>query len=919
MVILRSNRNTNAHSSNAYQANQSANSSDSDSSSHLSGASDSEYSDQLSLSSEEPLNRPPKRQRLHSVSAADTQSHASRLSEASDHSDMEDFIAQESELEYEADSESELESLADESQAQSHASATEGHSLPSELLGSDEEGDEEDDEFVRAFANRLMIEVDMPTVSERQELEGVYGKPLAKEIWGYVLNHVDRATDNIVREYLRMTQEVTELGKEEHMPPVNYFNVVCQAQKTLDKIQKMPRFSEKIRSLGQSEAELTEQDYHHIQTRFGEPTADRARRITRLAAREAAAQAEQATDRHTLELDLKALKSLIHALANFNEVLSEAKIALMEERMKQKVGVTPIPGTSASLIKLDGSLGLEDLIVSKSVEDEIKKIVDRVANHDSYKQSNIPMVNGLLLSGPPGTGKTHSARIIASLVTRTVNDKNTPENQKEVTFIECNGADFTGPHYGEGVQQVNRIMQAARSRSTEELPAFLFIDEFDALAAKRSNDGDREDNKTLNALLGALDGLVQDRHVVLIAATNHVDKLDAAILRPGRIDMTLALEKPDSEQRLKLLNLFEKKYILEHERPETNILKDLSDPRYTQGYTGAELKELTIKMMGDRIYQANQGQAVNPKIEMDNYLDAMKLVQPSNTTPFPDSVKVFNHTGEEKQLPTLDEPLFDKKDSQALKEILNDYFNQDLNNPFQIKPPNKLFLQTNSSRKMTLAHAIAGTTQRPVIFADVRRMESKWLGQSTKNMDNLLEAADNFHIKPAVLILDNLDTLVESHQWGINQQMLSQLSKHLNHPEGLGHLMVIGLSQQKPDQTGPLAQLFSHKLTLKNPDAETRQQVLEQKISQEAHLFQPIDTKTLAQKGKDFDYDTLNNWINAAKKIANKRFKNSPHPNNLNPMQLPEALKVKTSDFLESFEVIQNESTRSHAYASMYT
>jgi len=212
----------------------------------------------------------------------------------------------------------------------------------------------------------------------------------------------------------------------------------------------------------------------------------------------------------------------------------------------------------------------KDVAGIDSEKQELSEIVDFLKNKDKYKALGARVPRGVLLSGQPGTGKTLLARAIAG--------------EANVPFFAASGSDFSGIIVGLGVAKIKEIFEMAKRNA----PCILFIDEIDAIGQKRSthsyNDQDRE--QTLNQLLIEMDGFANDTGIIVIGATNRVDMLDAALLRPGRFDRQVYIELPDMAGRREILDLYAKKV----EMGETVNLQDLA--RGTTGFSGADLENL---------------------------------------------------------------------------------------------------------------------------------------------------------------------------------------------------------------------------------------------------------------------------------------------------------------------------------------
>ena len=201
---------------------------------------------------------------------------------------------------------------------------------------------------------------------------------------------------------------------------------------------------------------------------------------------------------------------------------------------------------------------------------ELMEIVEFLRNQPKFKALGARVPRGVLLSGEPGTGKTLLARAVAG--------------EANVPFFATSGSDFSGIIVGLGVAKIKEIFELAKRNA----PCILFIDEIDAIGQSRSkhslNDNDRE--QTLNQLLIEMDGFSNDTGIIVIAATNRPDMLDAALLRPGRFDRQINIELPNLEGRRAILDLHAKKFKI----GETVDMMDVA--RGTTGFSGADLENL---------------------------------------------------------------------------------------------------------------------------------------------------------------------------------------------------------------------------------------------------------------------------------------------------------------------------------------
>ena len=213
----------------------------------------------------------------------------------------------------------------------------------------------------------------------------------------------------------------------------------------------------------------------------------------------------------------------------------------------------------------------EDVEGIDSAKEELEEIVDFLKNPDKYYGSGARIPRGALLAGAPGTGKTLLARAIAG--------------ESSVPFIQCSAASFIEMFVGVGAKRVRELFQQAR----ENQPCIIFIDEIDAVGKKRgggnipSND---EREQTINQLLTEMDGFDNDTGIVVIAATNRVDILDDALLRPGRFDRKIQVSLPSVQGRKKILGVHARDKNLDETVDLVSIAKQ------TTGFSGAELANL---------------------------------------------------------------------------------------------------------------------------------------------------------------------------------------------------------------------------------------------------------------------------------------------------------------------------------------
>ncbi|MBE6505722.1 MAG: AAA family ATPase [Methanobrevibacter millerae] len=256
------------------------------------------------------------------------------------------------------------------------------------------------------------------------------------------------------------------------------------------------------------------------------------------------------------------------------KVVAGARVSLNQETLtvvevlpsKKEADIMAMEIEEKPDIDYDDIGGLENAIV------EVKETVELpIKKPELFKEIGIDPPKGILLYGPPGTGKTLLAKAVA--------------NQTDSTFIKLVASEFVNKFLGEGARYVRQVFELAK----EKAPAIIFIDEIDAIGAKRTHESqgaDREVQRTLMQLLSELDGFESRGNVGIIAATNRPDILDDALIRPGRFDRAIEVPLPDEEGRTKILEIHTKKMKID-KKIDFDSISEL-----TEGFSGADLKAI---------------------------------------------------------------------------------------------------------------------------------------------------------------------------------------------------------------------------------------------------------------------------------------------------------------------------------------
>ncbi|AAK78931.1 cell division protease FtsH [Clostridium acetobutylicum] len=270
------------------------------------------------------------------------------------------------------------------------------------------------------------------------------------------------------------------------------------------------------------------------------------------------------------EDDFKQSKStvylLILAISTLYFITSLIKVFKISIPTKKAFAVDKLETDSIENV----GVKFNDVAGNEEAKESVQDIIDFLKNPEKYNLYGARMPKGVILYGEPGTGKTMLAKAIAG--------------EANVPFYAMSGSDFIQVYVGVGASRIRQLFKKARSNGK----AVIFIDEIDAIGKKRDggkSGGSEERDQTLNALLTEMSGFKEKEGIVVIAATNRIDVLDSALLRPGRFDRHIEINLPDISARKKILSLLVKN------KPVKDI--DLNDlAQKTAYFSGAKLENL---------------------------------------------------------------------------------------------------------------------------------------------------------------------------------------------------------------------------------------------------------------------------------------------------------------------------------------
>ena len=431
------------------------------------------------------------------------------------------------------------------------------------------------------------------------------------------------------------------------------------------------------------------------------------------------------------------------------------------------------PRDARATVNYDDVGGMDDTIK------QLREMVELPLRYpELFTRLGVDPPKGVLLHGPPGTGKTRLAQAVA--------------NESDAEFFTINGPEIMGSGYGESEKRLREVFEQA----TRAAPAIVFIDEIDSIAPKRTQVHGEAEKRLVAQLLTLMDGIESRANLVVIAATNRPDAIDEALRRPGRFDREIVIGVPDQRGRREILSIHTRGMPLE-------IGVDLDElARVTHGFVGADIAALAREAAIDAVRRImprlNLDERTIPQDVLDDlcvtredFLGALKRIQPSAMREV--MVQVPNvgwddiagvGDANDKLKEGIELPL---KNAEAFRRL-------------GIRPAKGFLLYgPPGTGKTLLAKAVAKEAEANFISMKSSDLLSKWYGESEQQIARLFTRARA--VAPCVVFIDEIDSLVPARGSGqgepqVTGRVVNTILAEMDGLEELQSVIVIGATNR---------------------------------------------------------------------------------------------------------------------------
>jgi transitional endoplasmic reticulum ATPase len=480
--------------------------------------------------------------------------------------------------------------------------------------------------------------------------------------------------------------------------------------------------------------------------------------------------------------------------------------------------------------------------------DQLREMVELPLRYpELFQRLGVDPPKGVLLHGPPGTGKTRLARAVA--------------NESDASFFLINGPEIMGSAYGESEKRLREVFEEANANS----PAIIFIDELDSIAPKRGQVTGEAEKRLVAQLLTLMDGLEARANVVIIAATNRPEALDEALRRPGRFDREIVIGVPDERGRREILGIHTRGMPLGEKVDLTELA------RTTFGFVGADIAALTREAAIEAVRRIMpklnlEEKTVPPEVletlavTREDFVEALKRVQPSAMR----EVMVQKPNVHWEDVGGLDDAQMRLKEGVELPMKDPDAFRR-----LGIRPAKGFLLYgPPGTGKTLLAKAVAREAEANFIATKSSDLLSKWYGESEQQIARLFARARQ--VAPCVIFIDELDSLVPARGSGlgepqVTERVVNTILAEMDGLEELQSVVVIGATN-RPNLIDPALMRpgrLDELIYVGVPDAPGRERILKIQTAK-MPLAKDVDLASIAERTERFTGADLEDVVRRA-------------------------------------------------------
>jgi transitional endoplasmic reticulum ATPase len=468
----------------------------------------------------------------------------------------------------------------------------------------------------------------------------------------------------------------------------------------------------------------------------------------------------------------------------------------------------------------------------------IREMIELPLRHpELFEKLGIEPPKGVLLHGPPGTGKTMIAKAVA--------------NETDANFVSISGPEIMSKYYGESEKHIREIFDEAEKNA----PTIIFIDEIDSIAPKREEVTGEVERRVVAQLLSLMDGLKKRGQVIVIAATNRPNAIDAALRRGGRFDREIEIGIPDRIGRLEILQVHTRGMPLAEDMSEETGLREIAD--MTHGFVGADIsslcKEAAMHAIRLILPKINIEEEIPPEImekivvTRNDFQNALQTIEPSALREVFVEVPAvrWNEIGgldqaKQELIEAVEWPL---KYPEAFEAI-------------HTQPPKGVMLfGPPGTGKTMLAKAVATESQANFISIKGPELLSKYVGESEKAVRETFRKARQ--AAPTIIFFDEIDSIVPprgaAFDTGVTERVVSQILTELDGLEELKNVVVIAATN-RPDMVDPALLRpgrFDRFIYIRPPDLAEREAILKIHLKGKP-LSDEVDIKELARRTEGY-------------------------------------------------------------------